>query len=457
MGAEYTSRLPGAVLAAAKRVTRCAAVEVEVTPTEEMRTAESLALTEELARLELAERAIRFRRLPKDVAATVFDALDPPQQAELVDALASDRVRELIAEMDPDDRARLLDEMPAGVARRLLAQLTPRDRWLTADLLGYPPESAGRIMSPEVLSLHVGQSAGEALERVRARGHHAETLYVLPVRDRQRHVLGVVSLRDIVLADPEMPVSELMNRDYPVASAYDDQEKVARLIQEADLLAVPVVDGEHRLLGLVTVDDALEILEIEDTEDITRAGGGVEPLGAPYFSVSVKRVVRSRIVWLTLLIAAATLTVTVLSAFESTLERVVTLALFIPLLIGTGGNCGAQAATTITRALAVGEVRITDLPSVLLREVRVGLLMGAIFAMVGFPLITILFDRELAEVVSLSLLAICTWATLVGGMLPLVASRLGIDPAVVSAPLVTTLVDATGLLIYFGIAQLIIL
>jgi len=432
-------------------------VEVEATPTEEMRTTESLALTEELARLEPEERALRFRHLSKDRAVMAFDALDPPQQAELVDALASDRVRELIAEMEPDDRARLLDEVPAGVARRLLAQLTPRERWMTADLLGYPPESAGRIMSPEVLSLHADETVSEALARVRARGHEAETIYVLPVRDRQRRLLGVTSLRDIVLADPETPVKELMNVDYPVASAYDDQEKVARLIQEADLLAVPVIDREHRLLGLVTVDDALEILEIEDTEDISRAGGGAEPLGAPYFAVSLRRVVRSRIVWLTLLIAAATLTVTVLSAFESTIERVVQLSLFIPLLIGTGGNCGAQAATTITRALAVGEVRIGDLPKVLFREVRVGLMMGFVFAVVGFPLITLLFERDIAEVVSLSLLVICTWATLVGGFLPLLASRLGIDPAVVSAPLVTTLVDATGLLIYFGIAQLIIL
>ncbi|HSI80520.1 MAG TPA: magnesium transporter [Solirubrobacterales bacterium] len=431
-------------------------MEVEA-PTEEMRTAETLALAEELARLEPEDRAVRFRKLSKDVAAMAFDALDPPQQAELVDALTSDRVRELVAEMEPDDRARLLDEVPAGVARRLLAQLSPRERWMTDDLLGYPPESAGRIMSPEVLSLHAGQSASEALARVRARGHEAETLYVLPVRDRQRRLLGVTSLRDIVLADPEARVSELMNVDYPVVSAYDDQEKVARLIQEADLLAVPVVDREHRLLGLVTVDDALEVLEIEDTEDITRAGGGVEPLRAPYFSVSVRQIVRSRIIWLTLLVAAATLTVSVLSAFESTLEQVVTLSLFIPLLIGTGGNCGAQAATTITRALAVGDVRIRDLPSVLAREVRVGLMLGAVFAVVGFPLITILFDREIAEVVSLSLLATCTWATLVGGMLPLVASKVGIDPAVVSAPLVTTLVDATGLLIYFGIAQVIVL
>lgn len=426
-------------------------------PTEEMRTTETLELAEELARLEPRERAFRFRLLDKQSAVTAFDALDPPQQAELVEALASDRVRELIGEMDPDDRARLLDEVPAVVARRLLAQLAPRDRWLTADLLGYPPRSAGRIMSPEVVSLRPEQTAGEALGHARARGERAETIYVLPVRDMSRRLLGVTSLRDIVLADPEAPVGELMNAEHPVANAHDDQEKVARLIQEADLLAIPVVDGEHRLLGLVTVDDALEVLEIEDTEDISRAAGGVEPLRAPYFAVSALRIVRSRIVWLTLLAAAATLTVSVLNAFESTLERVVTLSLFIPLLIGTGGNCGAQAATTITRALAVGDVRFGDLSSVLAREGRVGLMMGAAFAVVGFPIITLLFERDIAEVVSISLLAICIWATLVGGMLPLVASRLGIDPAVVSAPLVTTLVDATGLLIYFGFAQLIVL
>lgn len=424
--------------------------------TEELRTTGTIELTGRLARLEPEERALEFRLLDKQTAATVFDSLDPPQQVELVEALTSDRVRDLVTGMDPDDRARLLDEVPAGVARRLLAQLSPRDRWQTADLLGYPPESAGRIMSPEVRSLRPEQTAAEALALLRARGRDAETIYVLPVRDEQRRVLGVTSLRDVVLADPETPVAALMERDYPLVSAYDDQEKVARLIQEADLLAVPVVDSEQRLLGLVTVDDALEILEIEDTEDIVRAGGGVEPLGAPYFAVSVRRIVRSRIVWLTLLVAAATLTVSVLSAFEATLEQVVTLSLFIPLLIGTGGNCGAQAATTVTRALAVGDVRFGDLPSVIGREARVGLMMGAIFAIVGFPLISALFEPEIAETVSLSLLAICTWATLVGGILPLLASRAGIDPAVVSAPLVTTLVDATGLLIYFGIAQLFV-
>jgi magnesium transporter len=206
----------------------------------------------------------------------------------------------------------------------------------------------------------------------------------------------------------------------------------------------------------VTVDDAMEVLEREETEDLSRAGA-TEPLGVPYHAVPVARLVRARIVWLLFLVAAATLTVSVLGAFESTLEEVVTLALFIPLLIGTGGNCGAQAATTVTRAIAVGDVRFSDLVPSVLKEARVGLALGLVFAVAGFPLVTLIWSADIAATVSLTLLAICVWATSVGAALPLASSRLGIDPAVVSAPLVTTLVDATGLVIYFGIAQLLLL
>jgi magnesium transporter len=227
-------------------------------------------------------------------------------------------------------------------------------------------------------------------------------------------------------------------------------------MRQLDLVAVPVVDGERRLVGIVTVDDAMQVLEDEGGEDLALAAAS-EPLRVPYPSVSVGRLVRARIAWLMFLIVAAMLTVTVLGAFESTLERVVTLALFVPLLIGTGGNCGAQAATTMTRAIAVGEVRFADVAPALLKETRVGLALGLVFALLGFPLVTAIWSVEIAATVSLTLLVICTWATTIGALLPLVSSRLGIDPAVVSAPLVTTFVDATGLLIYFGIAQILVL
>lgn len=411
---------------------------------------------DELARLPPDERAARFRLLGKDVAARAFDALDPPQQRELIDALRGERVRELVEAMDPDDRVRLLDEMPASVAQRVMAHLSPGERELTAALLGYAPESAGRMMSPEVAELRPTMSVGEALAHVRRVADAAETLYVLPVRDAARHLLGVVELSDLLRTDDHVQVAAVMRADHPVARVDDDQEVVARLIQEENLLGMPVVDRERRLVGIVTVDDAMEVIEREETEDLARAGGA-EPLRAPYFAVPVWRLVRARIVWLLLLVVAATLTVSVLGAFQATLDEVVTLALFVPLLIGTGGNCGAQAATTITRALAVGDVRFADLAPSVFKEARVGLLMGATFALAGFPLVALIFSVELAAVISLTLVLLCCWATTVGATLPLLASRLGIDPAVVSAPLVTTLVDATGLVIYLSIAGAVLL
>jgi magnesium transporter len=415
------------------------------------------ALAEEISRLEPTQRATRFRLLGKDIAADVFDALDPVEQRELLDDLRSPEVRRLIDEMEPDDRVRLLDEMPAIVARKMLFELSPQERDMTSVLLGYPPESAGRMMSPHFLELRPEADVEGALATIREHGREIEALSILPVRDSKRRLEGAVRLEDLVRADPAELVADIVDRNYPALSAYEDQETVARLIQEEDLLAIPIVDRERRLVGIVTVDDAMEVIEREETEDISRIAGASEPLGTPYHAVPVRRLVRSRIVWLLFLVAAASLTVTVLGAFESTLEQVVTLALFIPLLIGTGGNCGAQAATTVTRAIAVGDVRFSDTAPAVLKEARVGLLLGLLFAVVGFPIVTAIWSADLAATVSLSLLAICTWATTVGGTLPLVSSRFGIDPAVVSAPLVTTLVDATGLLIYFGIAQLIMI
>jgi magnesium transporter len=418
--------------------------------------ATAIQTAEEISRLPPDERASYFRLLPKDTAAVVFDALDPSEQRELLEELRNLDVRALVEGMEPDDRVRLLDEMPAGVARRLVSELSDEQREFTSILLGYPPESAGRMMSPAYLDLRAEGTAADALARIRERGQDVEALYVLPVRDASRCLTGAVRLTDLVRARPDARVTDIMSRDFPSVSAYEDQEPVARLMQEGDLLAVPVVDREQRLVGMITVDDAMEVIEQEETEDLSRAGAA-EPLNAPYHAVPVRRLVRSRIVWLAFLVAAATLTVSVLGAFESTLEQVVALALFIPLLIGTGGNCGAQAATTMTRAIAVGDVRAADLIPSILKEARVGLALGFLFAVLGFPIISLLWETDLALVVSLTLLIICTWATTIGGLLPLISSRVGIDPAVVSAPVVTTLVDATGLLIYFGIAQIFLL
>ena len=364
---------------------------------------------------------------------------------------------QLFEAMDPDDRARLVDEMPAKVARRLLAGLSPWERALTATLLGYPEDTAGRIMSPEYVSLRAGMSAEQALDKVRRAGSSAETVYALPVTDDQRHLIGAIGLRDVVMAEPDQRIGDLMETETEVYSARvdDDQEVVARLIGEADLLALPIVDTENRLVGIVTVDDAIEILEEEETEDIARSGGS-EPVRRPYLSVSVFRLARTRIIWLLLLIVAASLTVSVLDYFQVALETVVTLSLFIPLLIGTGGNTGAQSATTVVRALAVGEVRFEDLPRVVGREARVGLMLGVGLGLIAFVPVSFLFGTQMGAVVSLSVATICTFASTVGSLLPLLAGRLGLDPAVLSAPFITTIVDASGLVIYFLIAKAIL-
>ena len=415
----------------------------------------TLDIAEELSRLDPADRAVPFRMLPRDRALAVFEALDPVHQQEVLEGLRDDRYRQLVEDMDPDDRARLVGELPATVATRVLAGLSEAERAMTAALLGYPEESAGRIMSPEFVHLRESMTVGDALAEVRRRGAGAETVYTLPVTDGQRRLVGVVSLRQLVLSPPASPVAELMETDVHHVHASDDREVAARLMQEADVLALPVLDSEERLVGVITVDDAMDVIEAEETEDLA-LHGATHPLGRPYLAASVLRLARSRAVWLFVLIGAAALTVNVLQFFEETLTEVVTLALFIPLLIDTGGNSGSQASMVVIRAMAVGELRFADLPRVVWREAQVGLLMGVMLAAAVFVPVALFFGGDIGLIVSSTLVAVCTWATFAGAMLPLLAKRVGIDPAVVSAPIITTLVDATGLVIYFLIARAVL-
>lgn len=412
-------------------------------------------IADELARLDEVTAGVPFRLLDKDRALAVFEELDPPDQQRILAGLRDHTFRDLVEAMDPDDRARMLGEAPAKVVKRVLAGLSPNERRMTAALLGYPEDAVGRIMTPETVAVPQGLSAAAALEVVRAKGAAAETVYTLPVVDAGRRLVGVVELRDLVLSDGDRPVADLTVGDVARVRATDPAEAAARLMRETNLLALPVVDSEDRLLGLLTIDDAVEIIEAADTEDAARQSGAA-PWAGHYVSASVFQLARSRALWLLLLIVAATLTVNVLQVFEATLEQVTALALFIPLLVGTGGNAGAQAATAAVRALAVGELRGGDLLRVVWRECRVGLLLGGMLAAVGLVLGAVLVGVEIAVVVAVSLVAICAWAASVGGVMPLAAKRFGIDPAVVSAPLVTTLVDATGLIIYFVTARIVL-
>ena len=411
-------------------------------------------IVDELERLDQVDRAVAFRALNKSQAISVFESFDPALQSELLNGLREEATVDLFADLDPDDRTGVLDELPAKVARRLMQSLSPSEREKTTSLLGYPSDSVGRRMTPELVAIPQQLSVGQALARVRERGQDAETIYLLPVVGPGRELVGVVSLRRLLLTDDSTPVSQVMNEPVMI-EATADKEEAARLVRDEGLLVLPVVDAEERLLGFFTVDDAMRVLETEEAEDIARSGAA-EPLRRPYLTSSIFDLVRSRIVWLLVLIVAATLTVNVLDYFETTLAEVVTLALFIPLLIGTGGNVGAQAATTVVRALAVADVRFRDLPRVVFREVLTGLSLGFILATIAFIPAAFFVSQDIAAVLAISLVLVCTLATFIGSMIPLIAQRLGVDPAVVSAPFITTIVDTTGLIVYFLVARAIL-
>ncbi|WLQ36788.1 magnesium transporter [Streptomyces castrisilvae] len=412
-------------------------------------------IADELARMDAVDAGVAFRLLRKDRALEVFEELEPVDQQQILEGLRDRSFRDLIEDMAPDDRARMLREAPAKVVKRVLAGLSPNERRMTSSLLGYPEGSVGRYMTPEVMALSRALTVEQALRTVREKGADAETVYTLPVVDSGRRLTGVVELRELVLNAPGTMVSDLVVTEPASAYATDSAEAAARLMRETNDFNLPVVDSEERLVGLFTIDDAVEVIEAADTEDVARQAGAA-PWAGHYMAASVWQLARYRALWLSLLLVAATLTVGVTRAFETTLEQVAALALFIPMLIGAGGNAGAQAATACVRALAVGEVRSSDLIRVIWRECRVGLVLGSLLAVLGLLLGTVFVSARIALVVGITLVIICGWAATIGGAMPLLARRMRIDPAVVSAPMVTTLVDATGLIIYFLTAKAVL-
>lgn len=407
-----------------------------------------------LEREDAADRAVLYRLLPRAGALEVFELLDSGIRSELFRGLRDEDVTRVFEELDPDDRAQLVDELPAGVAQRLLRGLSPRERELTAPMLGYPQGSIGRFMSTEYVRLEPQLTLGDALSHVRHRGRDAETIYTLPVTDPHLRVLGIVGLRELVMGPSDALVRDVMTGARHV-HATEDAEGSARSLVDAQLLAAPVVDDEDRLLGILTVDDASRILENAEDEDAARQGAS-EPLRRPYLTTPVLGIVRSRVVWLLVLAVSALLTVGVLDVFEATLEQVVTLALFIPLLTGTAGNTGAQAATTVTRALALGEVSTRDVLTVAWREVRVGALLGGLLGLIGLGAASLVFGPPLGFVIGATLFGVCTLAATVGGVMPILARVLHADPAVFSTPFISTFCDATSLIIYFAVATWIL-
>jgi magnesium transporter len=399
-------------------------------------------------------QALAFRLLPKDEAIEVYEYLEPPVQQSLLERLRSGEVLELVEEMSPDDRVRLFDELPAKVVRRLLAELSPSERRVTAQMLGYAPETAGRLMTTEYIDLKEFHSAAQALEIVRRRARDTETIYSLYVTDASRHLTGMLSLRDLVTADPEQRLGDVMTREVVQVSTDAEQEEVARIIQRYDFLAVPVVDREERLVGIVTVDDVIDVIQQEATRDLYAAGAVQAGDEDDYFQSNLFTIARRRVVWLLVLLLANSGTAAVIASMDTVLKQVVMLAAFIPLLIGTGGNVGAQSSTVVIRGLSTQRIQSLGAALAVGREAVAGALLGLLMVLVVVPWSAYVSHSWLvAGAAGVSLVAITTLAATAGAALPLLFDRIGLDPALMSAPFIATATDVVGVFIYLRTAS----
>jgi len=420
-----------------------------------------------LAEYHPADIADLLDELPPEYALVLFDLLDLETASEVLDETGSlvrqelvekvddERLADLLDELPMDDAAEFLEDLPDLTADRLLGLMEPEEASEVRTLLRYEEETAGRLMSTDIVALRRQWTAAEAVDYLRSL-EEAETLHYLYVVDRYNHLIGVVPIRNLILARPEATVGSIMIPDVVAVQVTADQEEMAEFISRYDFVAIPVVDAENRLLGVITVDDALDVLADEATEDIQRLGGS-EPLANPYFAVSIWQVVAKRVVWLLPLFAASVLTDTVVSVYGHLLQTFVVLTLFIPVVSATGGNAGSQTVATIIRAIAVGDVRLADLGRAWLRELSIGIILGVILGTAGLVR-ALLFgaNMRVALVLGLTLPLVIVVANSLATLFPIVAERLRLDPTVVSAPLITTLVDATGLFIYFTLASLLL-
>ncbi len=396
-----------------------------------------------------------FRLLPKDLAVDVFDFMDVDRKQVLLRSLSGDMVAALLNDMSPDDRTELFEELPAKVVKNYLSLLSERERHVANMLLGYREDSAGRLMTTDFVDLKEDETVDDALMHVRKTAPDKETIYHLYVISRDRHLVGELSLKELMLAPGDALVRDIMHRDVVSVRTDTDQEDVAQVFAEYGFIAVPVVDREGRLVGIVTHDDVLDVVREEDTEDIHRMGG----LGAPeeeYFRTGLAGSVKKRVGWLAILIVLESLSSNIMKIYSSSLEAVVALAFFIPMLIDTGGNTGTQSATLVIRGMATGEIEVRQGLRVLLRETATGLVLGALLGAFAYlRAYTTQNDARIGLVVGMSLFAVIVISNLVGALLPLVAKRLRFDPAVMAGPFITTIVDVSGLVVYFEVARLV--
>jgi magnesium transporter len=414
--------------------------------------------------VDVEKEVILFRLLPRELAAKVFSYLSPEVQEELLKGMASEEVASILNAMPPDDRTSLLEEMPAQAIQNMLSLLTAEERLVASKLLGYDEDSVGRLMTPDFVRVRPSWTVDQALDHIRRYGKDSETMTMIYVIDAQGRLIDDLRIRAILLAAPETRISDLMNSRYVSLKTTDTREKAVALFKDSDLFALPVTDAENVLIGIITIDDILDVAEEEATEDIQKIGGS-EALEEPYMKIALLRMVRKRATWLVILFLSEMLTATAMGKFQNEIAQAVVLSVFVPLVISSGGNSGSQASTLVIRAMALGEVGLRDWWQVMRREILSGVSLGGILGVIGFIRIStwaLLFHSYgthwplLALTVGSALVGIVLWGTLVGSMLPFALRRAGVDPATSSAPFVATLVDVSGLIIYFSVAAVIL-
>ncbi|MCC6545957.1 magnesium transporter [Candidatus Sumerlaeota bacterium] len=408
--------------------------------------------------------AVVFRVLPQDVAGETFASMGIEQQKDLVQGLSKETLASVLNGMPPDDRTRLLEELPAEVTRAVVDWLTPEERRIAQQLLNYPDESVGRLMTPDYVRLPANVTVAEALQIIRDTGMHTETVNLVYVVDEKGRLLDDLKLREVVMANPDSKIEDLIDHQFVSLKPTDDQEEVIPLFKKYYRVALPVVSSNGTMLGIVTLDDVLAVAEEEATEDIQQMGG-MEALDEPYLATPLPQLIKKRAGWLLVLFLGEMLTASAMANYEDEFKKAAVLTLFIPLIISSGGNSGSQAATLIIRALSVGEIGLHDWFRVLRRELFSGVILGSILGMVGFIRIALwtAFSDVYGEhwiliglTVWIALVGVVLWGTMSGGLLPIMLKRLGLDPATSSAPFVATLVDVTGLIIYFSVASIVL-
>lgn len=407
-----------------------------------------------LSTLSDKELALAFRLIPKDKAAEVFSNMDTSMQTYLVTMFTEKELKELLDDLYMDDTVDMLEELPANLVKRILATVSASDRSMINQLLNYPEDSAGSIMTTEYVDLREEMTVGQAMAHIKKTGIHKETIYTCYITER-RKLVGIVSAKDLMTTDDTVPIKDLMETEIISVYTHADQEQVAQLFTKYDLLALPVIDQDGRMVGIVTFDDAMDVMVDEATEDITKMAA-INPSEKTYFETSVLQHAKNRIPWLLILMFTSIITGTIITRYENAFAAIPLLVSFIPMLMDTGGNCGSQSATLIIRGIALDEIRFTDLFKVMFKEFRISLIVGAFLAVANGVRIFIQYHNPgLAVVIACSLMGTVIMAKLVGCILPLLAKKVNLDPAIMASPLITTLVDTFSILIYFNIATVL--